>query len=226
MNAKQQAAEAAVREVKNGMTIGLGTGSTAAFAIEAIGRMVREGLSIKAVASSIKSEAAAATAGIPIVPFSQLQQIDIYIDGADEVDKQWNLVKGGGGAMLREKILAFNSKNFIVIVDDSKMVDQLGKFPLPVEVTPFALEFTLRNLEKLGCKAVIRKDGEVNYTSDNGNHIADCHFNSIADPAMLEQLIIRIPGVMECGLFSHTLVSTLIIGYGNGKVEMKTHLSP
>ena len=140
MIAKQMAAEHAVQYVTDDMTVGLGTGTTSAFAIKAIGQKIQQGLNVKAVASSIESEQLAKDAGITIVPFSHINIIDIYIDGADEVDEDLNLIKGGGGALLREKILAFNSKQFVVIVDEHKMFKQLGKFPLPVEVTPFALE--------------------------------------------------------------------------------------
>lgn len=218
MIAKQVAAAAAVKEVKNNMTVGLGTGSTAAFAIKEIGIRVKEGLFIKAVASSVQSEQLAKREGIEIIQFSNVGVIDIYIDGADEVDADLNLIKGGGGALLREKILAYNSRQFIVIVDDSKLVNHLGKFPLPVEITPFAFELTLRNLEKLGCQATIRKKGEKNYITDNGNLIADCDFGKIIDTAKLEKSIKNIPGVMECGLFQASLVNKLFVGYEDGKL--------
>jgi ribose 5-phosphate isomerase A len=167
MNTKKIAAEHAVESIQNGMTVGIGTGSTSAFAIEAMGKKVQRGLSITAVASSIRSEEAARNLGIKLVPFSQVDSIDIYIDGADEVDKDLNLIKGGGGALLREKVLAFNSKDFLVIVDNSKMVEHLGKFLLPVEIIPFAMELTLKQLQKLGCSTTVRMDGGKPYTTDN-----------------------------------------------------------
>lgn len=218
MNAKEIAAQKAVTYVRNGMCVGLGTGTTSLFAIKAIGQLVREGLSIKAVASSKASEEKARNEGIYISPFSEIDKIDLYIDGADEVDKHFNLIKGGGGAMLREKILAYHSKKFIVIVDSSKLVDILGRFPLPVEIIPFASELTVKSLESLGCTVRVRqKDSKILYT-DNGNLIADCSFSQIPDPNKLTKLIDIIPGVVEVGLFSKKLVNKVIVGYEDGRV--------
>nr|WP_040951428.1 ribose-5-phosphate isomerase RpiA [Gorillibacterium massiliense] len=216
--AKQAAAERAVEYITDGMIVGLGSGSTSELAIEAIARRVREGLQIKAVASSKKSEALAREGGIPIIPFSQVESIDLNIDGADEVDAFFHLIKGGGGAHLREKVLAYNSRRFVVIVDDSKLVDQLGKFPLPVEIVPFAYELTVKNLAGLGCRPVIRKDKDDNYLTDNGNWIADCHFSVIANPEKLEQSLKQIPGVVETGLFS-AMADFIVVGYGDGTVK-------
>ena len=221
MNAKKLAAEKAVTFVKGGMIIGLGTGSTASFAIEAIGKLVNQGLSIKAVASSIRSEDLAKTHGIPLISFSEIKTIDIYIDGADEVDQQLNLIKGGGGALLREKIVAFNSKEFIVIVDSSKQVDHLGKFPLPVEVTDFGHELTRKHLEKLGCVTTIRQANNKPYKTDNGNLIIDCEFAKITEVEELNHRMEEIPGIVENGLFSKRMVSKLIVGYENGEVRIR-----
>jgi ribose 5-phosphate isomerase A len=220
MNAKQIAAEHAVESVKNGMTVGIGTGSTSAFAIEALGRKVQQGLSIKAVASSIRSEEAAKNVNIKLIPFSGVGTIDIYIDGADEVDKDLNLIKGGGGALLREKILAFNSKEFLVIVDDSKLVEHLGKFLLPVEIIPFAMELTLKQLQKLGCSTAIRQENNKPYITDNNNLIIDCNFKKIEQVDQLHQSINAIPGVVENGLFTKSIVSKIIVGYENGEVKV------
>jgi ribose 5-phosphate isomerase A len=154
--------------------------------------------------------------GIPIIPFSDVNLIDIDIDGADEVDKNFNLIKGGGGALLREKIIACNSKRFIVVVDQSKLVDTLGKFPLPVEIVPFAFELTLNKLQNLDCDIQIRqKEGKI-FITDNGNYIVDCSFGEIADPAKLNSLIHLIPGVVETGLFGHGMVSSVIVGSDSG----------
>jgi ribose 5-phosphate isomerase A len=218
MNAKQIAAEKAVTYVKDGMTVGLGTGTTALFAIAAIGKLIKDGLSVNAVASSTRSEELAKNAGIQMMSFSEIKKIDLYIDGADEVDKDCNLVKGGGGALLREKILAFNSNEFLVIVDQSKLVEQLGKFPLAVEITPFAFELTLKHLENSGCTPIIRKKNEQHYITDNGNLIADCAFNKISDVDQLNLWINAIPGVVENGLFPQSLVAQIIVGYENGEV--------
>ena len=222
MNEKQLAAKHAVKLIQNGMTVGIGTGSTAAFAIEAIGNRIKEGLSIKAVASSLRSEELAKDAGITLIPFSEVEHIDIYIDGADEVDDDLNLIKGGGGALLREKILAFHSKEFIVIVDNSKLVRHLGKFLLPVEVTPFAMELTVRQLQKTGCTTTIRQKNGERYITDNGNIIVDCNFKKIDQVRQLHDSINAIPGVVENGLFPKTIVSKIIVGLENGEVEVIT----
>ncbi|MFL5811292.1 MAG: ribose-5-phosphate isomerase RpiA [Flavisolibacter sp.] len=220
MNAKKLAAEKAVTYVKDGMTVGLGTGTTALFAIEALGKMVKDGLSVKAVASSIRSEVLAKNAGIQLISFSEVKKIDLYIDGADEADGDWNLIKGGGGALLREKLLAFNSEEFIVIVDQSKLVEQLGAFPLAVEIVPFAFELTLKHLENSGCTPVIRMANGAHYITDNGNLIADCAFNKISDVDQLNLWINCIPGVVENGLFPQSLVAQIIVGYDNGEVNL------
>lgn len=220
MNAKQLAAERAVEFVKDGMTVGLGTGSTSAFAIEAIGKKVQKGLSVKAEASSIRSEELAIQNGITLIPFSEVESIDIYIDGADEVDRELNLIKGGGGALLREKILAFNSKQFIVIVDDSKLVKHLGKFLLPVEVIPFAKELTIHQLQKLGCTTTIRQSQNQPYHTDNGNFIVDCNFKTIEEVDTLHQAINSIPGIVENGLFLNKLVTKVIVGNESGTVKV------
>jgi len=219
MNAKQIAAQHAVQYVESGMTVGLGTGSTSAFAIEAIGKKVHQGLSIKAVASSLRSEELARNAGITLIPFAEVETIDIYIDGADEVDKDLNLVKGGGGALLREKILAFNSKQFIVIVDSSKLVNHLGQFLLPVEIIPFAMELTIRQIQNLGGIITMRMDKDQPYITDNGNMIIDCDFKEIERVDQLHHALNAIPGVVENGLFPKSMVSKVIVGFDNGEVK-------
>lgn len=223
MNAKKISAEHAVSFVQNGMTVGLGTGSTSAFAIEALGNKLKQGCIVKAVASSIRSEELAKQAGIVMVPFSTVETIDIYIDGADEVDKELNLIKGGGGALLREKLLAYNSKQFIVIVDESKSVEHLGKYPLPVEIIPFAMELTLRQIQKLGCVTKQRFKNDKPYITDNGNYIIDCDFTKIDKVDQLHQSLNAIPGVVENGLFPRQMVNKLIIGYENGEIKMITN---
>ena len=220
MNAKQAAAYKAVEAVQPGMTVGLGTGTTAYFAIEKLGEMIRGGLQVQAVGSSVATEELAKKAGIQIVDFAALSSIDLYIDGADEVDARFNLIKGGGGALVREKIVAFNSKTFVVIVDSSKRVQTLGKFPLPVEVVPFAVNLTMQHLEKLGGQAVLRRREDKTFISDNGNVIVDVHFNTISDPVALNAAINTIPGVVESGLFNGAMVSHLIVGHEDGRVEV------
>src|ERR1700743_3357843 len=156
---KKLAAAKAVSYIRSGMTLGLGTGSTAYWAIQGIGEQVRNGLSVRAIATSIQSDSLARELGIPMVPFSEVDHLDITIDGADEVDEGLNLIKGGGGALLREKIVASATRFYIVIVDESKLVRHLGKFPLPVEVVPFGWELTRRRLEELGGAPRMRMGG-------------------------------------------------------------------
>jgi ribose 5-phosphate isomerase A len=220
MNTKKIAAEKAVESIKDGMIVGLGTGSTSYWAIQRIGERVKEGLKVKAVASSKASEDLAQQAGILLVPFAEVTVIDIYIDGADEVDAEHNLIKGGGGALLREKILASNSRQFIVIVDESKLVQRLGKFPLPVEIVPFASSFTLNKIRQLNEDISIRQKDGRDFISDNGNLIVDCRFEEIADPEKLNLQLHNIPGVVETGLFLKAMVSAVIAGYEDGMVKV------
>lgn len=220
MEAKRAAAEKAVEWVKDGMIVGLGTGSTAYWAISKIGERVQEGLQIKAVSSSLVTEQLANEMGIPLTTLSEVEAVDLTIDGADEVDRDFNLIKGGGGALLREKILAYNSKTFVVIVDERKMVGTLGRYPLPVEIVSFAAERTLQHLIDLGCKATLRKEGGGLFTTDNGHLIADCSFEQIPDPASLDVILRTIPGVVETGLFVNNMVTHVIVGYKNGDVEV------
>ena len=202
------------------MIVGLGTGSTASFAIEQIGNRVREGLSIQAVPTSLRSEQLARELSIPLHPSHESVAIDITIDGADQVDEQSNLIKGGGGSLLREKIVAFNSKRFCVIVDESKLVNALT-FPLPIEIIPFASAMTLRHVRLLGCSPKIRRHDGQDFITDNGNLVADCHFSEpITDPERLSAALKKIPGVVETGLFPNTMVSTVFVGYANGVVNV------
>ena len=216
---KKIAAEEAVEHVRNGMTVGLGTGSTAYWAIQKLGEKVKQGLKIKAVATSKQSEKLATDLKIPLVSFDQLTEIDITIDGADEADSNKDLIKGGGGALLREKIIAANSSKYIIVVDSSKLVKHLGNFPLPIEIVPFAAALTIRKIESLGCKAHIRKEKEESFITDNGNLIVDCKFDFIQDPSTLNIQLHLIAGVVETGLFAD-MSPTLIVGYANGRVEI------
>ena len=218
MNAKQAAAFKAVSYIEDGMVVGLGTGSTAYWAIQYLGERVQKGLKVTAVATSDETERLAREVNIDVQSLDQVDVLDIDIDGADEVDKNLNLIKGGGGALLREKIVAVASRKFIVIADESKIVDILGKFPLPVEVIPFGYTYTAKKLASLGCNPVLRvKEGKT-FVSDNGNYILDCHFNTIADPAGLQQEINTIAGVVESGLFVK-VASQVIIGLADGGVR-------
>jgi len=212
MNSKKAAADKAISFIQNDMIVGLGTGSTAYWAIEGIGKRIKEeGLRIKAIATSKRSEEQARSLHIPIFSFVEIDSIDITIDGADEVDENMNLIKGGGGALLREKIVASNSKQLIIIVDETKLVKYLGKFPLPVETAIFGWEKTFKKLEALGCIARLRVTDGQTYITDNGNYIIDCDFREIRQPGILHNQINTITGVMENGLFIQ-MATKVIVG--------------
>ena len=220
MNAKKLAAEKAVDYVKNGMTLGLGTGSTAYWAIQLIGEKVQQGLKVNAIPTSSATEKLAKDLAIPLARFEEVGHIDLTIDGADEIDQEKFLIKGGGGALMREKIVAYNSKQFIVIADESKLVQKLGKFPLPVEVAPFGAGLTLKQLSVFCDTVHIRqKDGQTILT-DNGNLIFDCHFQVITDPQLLDAQLKEIPGVLETGIFLKSKVSVVVVGFNSGVVEV------
>ncbi|MBY0011102.1 ribose-5-phosphate isomerase RpiA [Paenibacillus typhae] len=219
VNVKQLAAEKAVEYVQDGMKVGLGTGSTAYWAIRKLGERVREGLNITAVATSQASEDQARELGIPLVAFGEIDSLDLTIDGADELDSRLQLIKGGGGALLREKIVAMGSARMIVVADESKAVDTLGKFPLPVEIVPFAWEWTVAKLAKLGCRPELRRSGDELYRTDNGNYIADCHFGAIASASELAEQLQGISGVVDHGLFIG-IASMAIIGKQDGSIEI------
>ena len=220
MNLKQLAAEKAVSFLEDGMTIGLGTGSTAYWAIEMIGEKVnRDKWQLRAIATSLRSEEHARKLGIPIVGFDRIGIIDITIDGADEVDGALHLIKGGGGALLREKIVATNSREMIVVADESKKVSVLGKFPLPVEVVKFGWEKTMVKLKDLGCTPLVRMDADKPYITDNGNLIMDCSFGAITDPPALHEKINAITGVVDNGLFIN-IASILVLGLSSGEATI------
>ncbi len=200
---KRAAAEAAVQLVENDMVVGLGSGSTAAFAVEALARRHRQGLRFVGIPTSERTAAQAKAADIPLTSFSEHRQIDLTIDGADEVERgTLNLIKGLGGALLREKIVAAASHRLAIVVDGSKLVDRLGtRTPVPVEVVAFGLEATRESLEVLGAGAQTRMSLGAPFVTDSGNRILDCDFGRIADPARLDERIRRIVGVVESGLF-------------------------
>jgi len=211
---KRTAAVCAANYVKDGMIIGLGTGSTATFFIKKIGELVASGLSIHAVSTSEQSSILAKKMNIPLLPVDQVDHIDLTIDGADEVDPLFNGIKGGGGALLFEKIVARSSKQNIWIVDKSKLVSRLGRFPVPVEIVPFGYTHTLKKLEELQCKPVLRKTDDHFYLTDSKNYIADLHFNTIMNPEETEKLLSLIPGVVETGLFIG-IAGMVIVGDGD-----------
>lgn len=205
---KRLAAEKALEFVEDGMVLGLGTGSTAAKFVDALGERVKDGLKVIGVPTSEATRAQAAGLGIPLSTLDEHPHIDLCIDGADEVDSELRLIKGGGGALLREKIVAMASDQMVVIADDSKYVQTLGQFPLPIEVEPFGLKATHLMVEALseevGCEGEIKlrvlSDGTA-FKTDGGHYILDCHFGQIPEPDALAEALAMVPGVIESGLF-------------------------
>ena len=226
--AKFVAAKRATRYVESGMRVGLGTGSTAAWLVQCLGEMVREeGLRIKGVPTSSRTAALARDVGIDVISLDEAKWLDVTIDGADEYDGNLNLIKGGGGALLQEKIVATASDQMVVIADISKQVETLGHFPLPVEVIPFGWQTTkalieemLIGMDVLGRSTSLRMNGESPYITDEGNHIIDLHLNRIGNPRQLSLVLNQIPGVVENGLFID-ICDAVVIGYGDGRVEVR-----
>ena len=213
---KRQAAEASLEEVRDGMVLGLGTGSTAALMVEALGVRVRGGLRVVGIPTSERTAAQARALGIPLAGFDTHPRIDLTIDGADEVHTETlDLIKGLGGALLREKIVAAASDRMTVIVDGSKLVPALGRVRLPVEVTVFGADATARHLHDLGADARLRVVAGVPFRTDGGNLIYDCAFPAIPDAARLQARLNAIPGVVECGLFVG-LATTIIAATPDG----------
>ncbi|WP_428377712.1 ribose-5-phosphate isomerase RpiA [Lichenicoccus sp.] len=212
---KREAGEQAALLVENGMVVGLGTGSTAAFVIAALGRRIQEGLKFTAIATSEHSAAQASKLGITLTDFGHHDGIDLTIDGADEIErKSLNLIKGLGGALLREKIVAAASRRLVIIADERKLVRHLGEHTaVPVEVTPFAWEATAHRLGRLGARVSPRHDRDDSlFVTDGGNLILDCNFGVIEDPATLERRIGEIVGVIESGLFIGRAALVLVAG--------------
>jgi ribose 5-phosphate isomerase A len=226
--AKFVAAKRATAFVQSGMRVGLGTGSTAAWLVQCLGEMVRdEGLRIKGVPTSSRTAQLAREVGIEVMSLDEAKWLDLTIDGTDEFDPHLNLIKGGGGALLQEKIVATASDQMIVIADISKQVETLGQFPLPIEVIPFGWQTTkllveevLVGLDVLGRNASLRMNGDRPYLTDEGNHILDLHLNRIGNPRQLSLVLNQVPGVVENGLFID-ICDIIIVGYGDGRVEVR-----
>ncbi len=226
---KSSAAKTAAATVESGMKVGLGTGSTAAWLVKHLAVMVREkGLRIEAAATSVQTANLAAKLGIKVKPLDEIGCLDLTIDGADEFDNQLNLIKGGGGALLREKIVARASDQMIVIADASKDVEKLGKFPVPVEVIPYGLassrsliEQTLRDIGYPNAGIFVREKNGQRFVTDERNHILDLHLDRISDPLELSQMLNGIPGVVENGLFIDMCCSVMI-GFADGTSETRS----
>ena len=217
MDAKRRAGERAVEFVEDGMTVGLGTGSTAYWMVEALGLRVREGLRVRCVPTSRRTEEQARALGIPLVGLGDVLELDLAIDGADEIGPGLALIKGGGGALLREKLVASAARRFVVIADALKKVEVLGRFPLPVEVVPFAWELTARRVAEVTRAEPALRRGERSepYVTDNGNFILDCRCGEIPDPARTERELKALVGVVECGLFVG-MADLAVIAAGEG----------
>ena len=226
---KRQAAARALEEVRDGMRLGLGTGSTAKHFVDLLGEKVRAGLKVVGVPTSEATRAQAEQCGIALTTLDDIDRLDLTVDGADEVDHALNLIKGGGGALLREKIVAAASDRMIVIADDSKWVEVLGRFPLPIEVIPFGLAATRRGIEKafteggVAGEMVLRqgkdqgKDGHV-FVTDGGHWIVDAHLGRIKDAPRLAGLLAAVPGVVEHGLFTNFASAVVLAGGGGIRV--------
>lgn len=214
---KQLAAEQAVEEVASGMIVGLGTGSTIYYALLKLGEKVRNGLDIIGIPTSKQTEEIATQQGIPLSTLGEHPAIDLTIDGADEVNPTLDLIKGAGGALVREKIIAHASKRLVIIVDEGKLVEQLGSnFPVPVEIVPFGWGSTQIALNQICQDSILRRD----FVSDNGNYILDCTFDGISDPVATELAINNLPGVVENGLFINR-TDQVIVGAASGIQTVK-----
>ena len=213
---KRLAAEKACDYIEDGMILGLGTGSTVDYALRKIGKMVNEGIKIKGIPTSFRTKKIAIEEKIPLTSLEDNPEIDLTIDGADEVDSELRLIKGGGGALTREKMIAYYSKKVIIIIDETKVVKMLGiDFYLPVETVKFGWTLTKNKLKEFNCNVELRKIMNNPYITDNSNYIIDCEFDRIKDPEQLEIDINNIPGVVENGLFIG-LADEIIVGSKQG----------
>ena len=217
VNEKQLAARQAVKLLQDGQIVGLGTGSTALYAIQAIGERVAQGLKIQAVATSVQTEALAENQRIPLIEISTVESIDITIDGTDEFTRDRLLIKGGGGALLREKIVALLSRQVVIIADSSKRVETLGKFKVPLAVVPYASNYVLRQLPALHGQGKVRMTFGIPFRTDEGTCIIDADFGLINDPVALSGQLNAMEGIVAHGLFIG-LASQVIMGQGDGKI--------
>ncbi|MGC1648987.1 MAG: ribose-5-phosphate isomerase RpiA, partial [Candidatus Sulfotelmatobacter sp.] len=218
---KEAAARASLRFVGDGQVVGLGTGSTAAYFIKLLGEKVRNGMRVRGIPTSDRSRELAESLGIPLTTLDECQEIAVTVDGADEVDPQLRLIKGGGGAMLREKIVASATKQLVIVADATKQVPVLGKFPLPVEVIKFAQALVAKRITALGAQVSLRKNADgTPFVTDEKNHILDCRFGQIADADTLARQLSEMPGVVEHGLFIG-MASVVLLARGSEIVELR-----
>jgi ribose 5-phosphate isomerase A len=218
---KEAAARASLRFVKDGQVVGLGTGSTASHFIKLLGEQVKNGLRVRGIPTSVRSRELAESLGIPLTTLDECQEIAVTVDGADEVDPGLRLIKGGGGALLREKIVASATRQMVVVADATKQVQRLGKFPLPVEVIKFAQALVAKRISALGAQVHLRtgSDGKP-FVTDENNHILDCRFGEIRDPVALARQLSDMPGVVEHGLFIG-FASVVLLARGSEIVELR-----
>ena len=218
---KRAAARRGASFVENGMVVGLGSGSTAAYAIEFLGERVRAGLAVRAIPTSSRSKQLAEREGIPLIDFGSVTELDLTIDGADEVDPQLDLIKGGGGALVREKVVASASHRLIIVADSSKQVRVLGAFPLPVVVVPFAVPRIARLIGEMGASVALRTDeAKQPFITDDGNHLLDCRFDPIPDARALASRLGETPGIVDHGLFLD-MADLVVIARGANVVELR-----
>ncbi|HIY12867.1 MAG TPA: ribose-5-phosphate isomerase RpiA [Candidatus Agathobaculum merdipullorum] len=219
MDMKKLAGDKAATYVKDGMVVGLGTGSTAYHMVNAVGEMVKNGLKIQAIPTSKATEAQARELGIPLLTIDQVDHVDLSIDGVDEIDPQFNAIKGGGGALYREKVVATLAKEVIWIMDESKLVDKIGAFHLPVEIAQYGSKQAMAKMEEYGFHPVLRvRDGKT-FVTDNGNFIADLHLGAGFDIEDVREKISGIVGVLEHGLFLN-MCKRIIVGCASGEVKV------
>src|SRR5207302_125045 len=216
---KEAAARASLRFIRDGQVVGLGTGSTAAFFIRLVGEQVRNGLRIRGIPTSVRSKELALSLRIPLTTLEECQEIAVTVDGADEIDPKLRLIKGGGGALLREKVVASATRQLVIVADATKRVPVLGKFPLPVEVIQFAQALVAKRIAALGAEVRLRKENGIPFVTDEHNHILDCHFGEIPDADGLARQLSDMPGVVEHGLFIG-MASTALFAKGSEVVEL------
>lgn len=215
MDQKRVAGEKSTEYIKNGMILGLGTGSTAYYMIKKVGELIKNGMKIKAVATSKSTESLARELKIPLLSIDKVDRIDLAIDGVDEIDNEFNAIKGGGGALFREKIVASLANEVIWIMDESKLVDGIGEFPLPVEILPYGYKHVIKELQDYSLNPKIRMKEEEIFVTDNGNYIVDLHIGTPMNINDVYNKVNRITGVLETGLFIN-MCNRIIIGTNSG----------
>ena len=215
MDQKRVAGEKSTEYIKDGMILGLGTGSTAYYMIKKVGELIKNGMKIKAVATSKSTESLARELKIPLLSIDEVDKIDLAIDGVDEIDNEFNAIKGGGGALFREKIVASLANEVIWIMDESKLVDGIGEFPLPVEILPYGYKHVIKELQDYSLNPKIRMKEEEIFVTDNGNYIVDLHIGTPMNINDVYNKVNRITGVLETGLFIN-MCNRIIIGTNSG----------